>query len=85
MPTAGTIARHARRRLDDHVDRAAARRAVLEAYDPRRQLARGWTLTHTSGGRLVRRAGDVREGDALVTTLADGAVASTVTEVQAHD
>ncbi|MDQ3895705.1 MAG: hypothetical protein M3326_00405, partial [Actinomycetota bacterium] len=66
----------------DHAGRAVARRAVLDAYDPRRQLARGWTLTHTAAGRLVRSAADVREGDAVVTTFADGAATSTVTEVQ---
>ncbi len=32
--SARRIGRDARRRLDDHGDRAASRRAVLEAYDP---------------------------------------------------
>lgn len=75
------IGRDVRRRLHDHGDRAASRRAVLEAYDPQRQLARGWTLTHTAAGRLVRRAADLSEGDTLVTTFASGAASSTVTEV----
>jgi exonuclease VII large subunit len=70
-----------RRRLDDHGDRAASRRAVLEAYDPRRQLARGWTLTRTAEGRLVRDVGDLAEGDSLVTTFAGGKATSTVTRV----
>jgi exodeoxyribonuclease VII large subunit len=79
--TAGRIGRDVRRRLHDHGDRAAARRAVLEAYDPQRQLARGWTLTHTAAGRLVRHAGDLSEGETLVTTFAKGTATSTVTEV----
>jgi exodeoxyribonuclease VII large subunit len=74
-----------RRRLAVEVDRAASRRAVLEAYDPRRQLARGWTLTHTADGRLLRHAAEVAEGDALVTTLAGGTATSTVTAVTRHE
>ena len=78
---AGRLGRDVRRRLDDHVDRAASRRAVLDAYDPQRQLARGWTLTHTADGRLVRHAADLRAGETVVTTFARGTATSTVTEV----
>lgn len=80
--TAARIGLDARRRLDDDGDRLSARREVLDAYDPRRQLARGWTLTHTADGRLVRTVGDISEGDALVTTFATGEATSTVTEVK---
>lgn len=80
--SARRIGRDARRRLGDHGDRAAARRAVLEAYDPRRQLARGWTLTRTADGRLVRDPAALAAGDSLVTTFAAGTATSTVTEVQ---
>jgi len=79
--TAGRLGRDVRRRLDDHGDRASSRRAVLEAYDPHRQLARGWTLTHTAGGRLVGHAADLAEGETLVTTFATGTATSTVTEI----
>lgn len=85
-PVAGAAAQlspaRLRRRLDDHGDRAASRRAVLEAYDPRRQLARGWTLTRTADGRRVRDVADVSEGDSLVTTFAGGTATSTVTRVE---
>ena len=79
--SARRIGRDARRRLDDHGDRAASRRAVLTAYDPKRQLARGWTLTRTADGRLVRDIASLAAGDALVTTFASGTAMSTVTEV----
>lgn len=82
---AGRVGREVRRRLDADSDRAASQRAVLEAYDPRRQLARGWTLTHTADGRLLRHAADVAEGVALVTTFADGEATSTVTRVTRTD
>lgn len=78
---AGQLRRAADRALDAGGDRLASRRVVLDAYDPARQLARGWTLTHTAGGRLVRRADEVAPGDVLVTTLAGGRATSTVTEV----
>ena len=83
--SAARVGLGARRRLDEHGDRAASRRAVLEAYDPRRQLARGWTLTRTADGRLVRDARDLSAGDKVVTTFASGRATSTVTEVQSHE
>jgi exodeoxyribonuclease VII large subunit len=83
--SARRMARDARRRLDDHGDRAASRRAVLEAYDPQRQLARGWTLTRTADGRLVRDVTGLSAGDSLVTTFASGTATSTVTEVATDD
>jgi exodeoxyribonuclease VII large subunit len=84
--TAGRrVDREVRRRLAGDTDRAASRRAVLEAYDPHRQLARGWTLTHTPGGRLLRSAGELGEGDELVTTFGDGSATSTVTGVTGHE
>jgi exodeoxyribonuclease VII large subunit len=79
------VDREVRRRLAADGDRAAAMRAVLEAYDPRRQLARGWTLTHTDAGRLLRRAGELTEGVVLVTTFADGRATSTVSEVTSDE
>ena len=79
------VDREVRRRLAADDDRAASQRAVLEAYDPRRQLARGWTLTHAPDGRLVRSAAELTDGDTLVTTFADGAAESTVTRVAGHD
>ena len=77
--------RDVHRRLAGDTDRAESRRAVLEAYDPRRQLARGWTLTHTPAGRLLRHVDDVAVGDTLVTTFADGAATSTVSQLTPHD
>lgn len=67
--------------LDADTDRASARRAVLEAYDPQRQFGRGWALAHTPDGRLVRNAATLRPGDTLVTIFVDGAATSTVTDV----
>jgi exonuclease VII large subunit len=75
------VGREIHRRLDADGDRVSSRRAVLGAYDPDRQLGRGWTLTRTADGRLVRSAAQLTEGDELVTTLADGEATSTVVRV----
>ena len=63
----------------------AARSGVLDvltaraaAVDPARALARGWSITRTADGALVRSTADVAPGDALRTTFADGTVNSTV-------
>jgi exodeoxyribonuclease VII large subunit len=52
--------------------------AQVRALDPRRTLARGWSITRDADGRVIRSAAALTRGDALVTTLADGAVRSTV-------
>jgi len=55
--------------------------AHVAALDPARTLARGWSITRTATGSVVRRSTDVGPGDTLVTTLADGTVTSTVSPV----
>ncbi len=51
----------------------------VRAFDPVRTLARGWSITRTTDGRVVRSPADVSTGDEVVTTLATGQVTSTVT------
>jgi exodeoxyribonuclease VII large subunit len=51
----------------------------LRALDPERTLARGWSITRRSDGRLVRSRADVATGDDLLTNVADGLIRSTVT------
>ncbi|HET9609136.1 MAG TPA: exodeoxyribonuclease VII large subunit, partial [Acidimicrobiales bacterium] len=53
--------------------------AHVRALDPRRTLARGWSITRDASGRVVRSVGDVAPGDRLTTTVVDGEVASAVT------
>ena len=52
--------------------------ARVRALDPARALARGWSITTTADGQLVRSPSDVQPGDALITRLASGEVRSTV-------
>jgi exodeoxyribonuclease VII large subunit len=53
----------------------------LRLLDPATVLAKGWSITRTSSGNIVRSISDVAQGDTLVTTLIDGQVTSTVEEV----
>lgn len=55
--------------------------ARLAALDPVLQVRRGYTLTYTADGRLVRSAADVQRGDRLTTRLADGSVESVADSV----
>lgn len=63
--------RHAAARADLHAAR-------LGALDPARALARGWTITRTGSGSILRSIDEVRAGEILVTQLVDGSVTSTV-------
>lgn len=75
---ADDVVRRARRDLataDRALDALAAR---VDAHDPQRALARGWTITTTADGRPVRTRADVAAGDELVTRVVDGTVRSTV-------
>ena len=69
------LARARLREADGRVDLLAAR---VDAADPTRLLARGWSLTRTTDGRLVRSVADATAGTTLITTLADGEVTSIV-------
>ena len=57
-------------------------RQLLRAYDPIRQLERGWSLTRDESGRLVRSVTALAEGTRILTHLADGDASSVVDRVQ---
>mgnify|MGYP002626417002 CR=1 FL=1 len=50
----------------------------LAALDPVLLLRRGYSLTYTPDGRLLRSVADIRAGDTLTTRLADGTLEATV-------
>ncbi len=72
LPRALTTAQH-------HLDLVAARIATV---DPRLVLERGWSITTTADGRLVRHVADIAAGDLVTTRLRDGRLTSTVRDVQ---
>jgi len=48
------------------------------SLDPTLQLKRGYSITYTADGKPLRSAANLRQGDQLITRLADGTVKSTV-------
>jgi len=61
-----------------HVDGLAAR---LRAVDPVVMLARGWTITRSADGTIIRSHELVHDGDVIATQFATGSIASRVTNV----
>lgn len=55
-------------------------RNSLRLLDPATVLARGWSITRTSRGEIVRSLKDVSVGEKVETTVADGRFVSTVEE-----
>jgi exodeoxyribonuclease VII large subunit len=80
--------------LDDRMSRAvrsgvgrarvglAAVAGRLESLSPLNVLARGYSLTRTLDGQVVREARSVEVGEELVTRLASGELVSSVLEVR---
>lgn len=71
--TAARSVESARAHLDDLQHR-------MELLDPQRLLARGWSITRTSDGRVVTTPETAGPGTLLRTTVADGNITSVVTE-----
>jgi exodeoxyribonuclease VII large subunit len=60
-----------------HLDAVAARVRLL---DPVHTMARGWSITRTADGAVVRRAEDLAPGTTITTTFAQGSAKSRVEE-----
>jgi exodeoxyribonuclease VII large subunit len=54
---------------------------VLRAYDPTRQLSRGWTMTRDEAGVVVRSVATLTSGARITTQLLDGVASSVVEEL----
>jgi exodeoxyribonuclease VII large subunit len=68
----------AARRREIAAARVAELRARLGVLDPRAVLARGYSITRTAAGEVLRDAARVSEGEQLHTTLARGTLESEV-------
>lgn len=55
--------------------------ARLRAADPAVLLARGWSVTRSSDGAVIRSVDGVATGISVTTELADGSMTSTVTTI----
>ena len=52
--------------------------ARVRSLDPIHAMARGWSLTRTADGRLIRSSSELASGDEIVTTFATGVATSRV-------
>lgn len=55
--------------------------ARLRLLDPVHTLARGWSITRTADGRVVRNAADLAPDAVIHTTFAEGTARSRVEEI----
>lgn len=53
--------------------------ARTRLLDPVNTMARGWSITRAADGSTLRSTKQAKEGETLVTTVADGTITSTVT------
>ena len=72
------LATRPRNLLTREQQRLAVHSATLRGLDPVVTMARGWSITRTAGGTIVRSTNDVKSGDTLTTRVADGTITSTV-------
>lgn len=68
---------HARHLVNGAESWLAARRRLLEAYDPQRRLAQGWSIV-TRAGTVVRSLANVAPGDEVSVRVSDGTFDATV-------
>lgn len=66
---------HALANHEQRIDGVAKR---VELLDPRNVMKRGWSITRTKDGRVLRSVTEVAPGDPLTTLVADGTVVSSV-------
>lgn len=71
--------RHALRRAADRIDIVEAK---VRALDPAVALARGWSITRTPDGRVVRSIAELGPGASITTRVADGTATSTITDTE---
>lgn len=74
------VAEAARARLREQVLGLAGRARLVESFAPRRTLRRGFSITRTASGAVLRAPREVRGGDVLKTEVAGGELRSRVEE-----
>jgi exodeoxyribonuclease VII large subunit len=73
------------RRIEDERRALTQRLQTLRAADPRTALARGFSLTYTSEGALVRSIEELRAGQTTLTRFIDGRVESRVEKISEEE
>jgi exodeoxyribonuclease VII large subunit len=78
---AGSLARCGRAGALEEAHHVRRCRDVLRAYDPQRQLERGWSLTRDGSGRIVRSVEQLATGVLVRTAVADGELSARVEQL----
>lgn len=71
-------------RLNRSQHRVLAAENRLQAMNPAQVLTRGYSITRTASGRVLRSISDVQAGEEVSTRLSDGHITSTVTHREEH-
>jgi len=79
LPLRRRLSAAAAGRVRDQRARLADLERLLATTSPLAALRRGYSITMTESGRVLRSAEGVRAGDPLITRLADGTIRSTAT------
>ena len=66
-----------RQQLQQANNSLALQASKLDSVSPLNVLARGYSITKTQQGKVVKSVGQIKAGDVLVTELVDGSVKST--------
>ncbi|CQR23383.1 exodeoxyribonuclease VII large subunit [Yersinia enterocolitica] len=69
------------RQLNDYRQRFGIACSQLETVSPLATLARGYSVTQTPAGALLKTTKQVHTGDKLTTRLQDGWVESEITQI----
>lgn len=77
--TAG-VAAHADRVIDQNSKLLGHLSDLVQAYDPVHVLRRGFSITLNAQGKAIKSAADLALGETIITQLAAGQVASTITQ-----
>ena len=51
---------------------------LLSAYDPKKRMAQGWSVTTNASGQVVKSLSDVAVGENVRVLVSDGSFESTV-------
>jgi exodeoxyribonuclease VII large subunit len=81
----GRLDAGARRSLDRSQRRFRVLAGKLDGLSPLAVLGRGYSLTRTEAGQIVRRAGQVAAGDTVDVLLHEGRLGCRVAEVRESD
>ena len=66
--------------LEGKSRRFVALTSKLDAMSPLKVLTRGYAMTQTDGGEVIRSVGQIQRGDSISVTLSDGKFTATVTD-----